>query len=286
MRVVIRSAEIVDLGLGGQRDHPGRQHGEAMLTARTAHARPLRRNPIRRKLETSFAARALNDDGAQRPPPWAETATPTLGSSAGLEVEFGLRTSGLEPRGCAGLTDPTEREILSTVPVTIKRYANRKLYDTEASRYITLRDISDMVRLGREIHVIDNATGHDISSLVLSQVLVDDQKKAPTAEEAPIAEVIQRQVAALYALLRRSMGDVTGNFSGVKENLSGVKDNVLRWVHTFDSAEREQLGTTIAQAVDQALDRRDLPTRADLETLNKNIDRLATALEALERDSG
>ena len=170
------------------------------------------------------------------------------------------------------------------MPVTIKRYANRKLYDTEASRYITLRDISDMVALGREIRVIDNATGQDISSLVLSQVLVDDQKKAPTSDEAPIAEVIQRQVAALYALLRRSMVDVTGNLSGVKENLSGVKENVLRWVHTFEGPEREELGTTIQQAMDRVLDRRDLPTRADIEALNKNLDRLASAIEALERD--
>ncbi len=65
--------------------------------------------------------------------------------------------------------------------VLIKRYANRKLYNTDSSRYITLKGISELVREGRDIQVIDNESGKDITPVVLSQILVDDQKAQPDA---------------------------------------------------------------------------------------------------------
>ena len=65
------------------------------------------------------------------------------------------------------------------MPVLIKRYANRKLYNTASSRYITLKGISELIREGHDIQVIDNETGEDITSIALSQILVDDQKQHP-----------------------------------------------------------------------------------------------------------
>ena len=60
---------------------------------------------------------------------------------------------------------------------TIKRYANRKLYDTEASSYVTLDDLAAMVRQGEEIKVIENRTGQDISSATLAQILFEAEKR-------------------------------------------------------------------------------------------------------------
>lgn len=60
---------------------------------------------------------------------------------------------------------------------TIKRYANRKLYDTEASRYITLEEIAAYLRAGGEVHVVDSRTGEDITSVTLAQVLVGQEKR-------------------------------------------------------------------------------------------------------------
>ena len=60
--------------------------------------------------------------------------------------------------------------------VLIKRYANRKLYNTETSRYITLRGIADLIEPGTEVRVIDNESGEDITSVTLSQVLVDTER--------------------------------------------------------------------------------------------------------------
>ena len=62
------------------------------------------------------------------------------------------------------------------MPIRIKRYANRKLYNTETSRYITLKGIATLLEDGQEVEVIDNATGEDITGVTLSQILVDTER--------------------------------------------------------------------------------------------------------------
>ena len=61
--------------------------------------------------------------------------------------------------------------------VTIKRYSNRKLYDTEARRYVSLEDIGAMIREGKEVKVIDHSTNTDMTGLILIQVLFEEEKK-------------------------------------------------------------------------------------------------------------
>ena len=166
--------------------------------------------------------------------------------------------------------------------VLIKRYANRKLYNTETSRYITLKGISELVREGRDIRVIDNESGDEITPIVLSQILVDDQKQGRDSDDPVsgrvLSELIQRGGDAIYGLMRRSMGDVRGGIDEARENLQ-------KWIAT---APRPEIDTTeITRAVHQAVERvlkvMDLPTRAELEALNKNLERLSSALESFER---
>jgi polyhydroxyalkanoate synthesis repressor PhaR len=64
--------------------------------------------------------------------------------------------------------------------VTIKKYANRRLYDTESSSYITLDRLAEMVREGREFEVIDAKTGDDITRHVLTQIIVDEEARGST----------------------------------------------------------------------------------------------------------
>ena len=61
--------------------------------------------------------------------------------------------------------------------VTIKKYANRRLYDTESSSYITLDRLAEMVREGREFEVVDAKTGEDITRQVLTQIIVDEEAR-------------------------------------------------------------------------------------------------------------
>jgi polyhydroxyalkanoate synthesis repressor PhaR len=59
----------------------------------------------------------------------------------------------------------------------IKRYVNRKLYDTETKRYVTLEDLANFVRQGEDVRVVDHATGEDLTSQTLLQVVFEEQKK-------------------------------------------------------------------------------------------------------------
>ena len=62
------------------------------------------------------------------------------------------------------------------MPRRIKRYDNRKLYDTETSEYVSLTDIADLVRNGETVEVVDNATGEDITAQTLTQIILEEGK--------------------------------------------------------------------------------------------------------------
>jgi polyhydroxyalkanoate synthesis repressor PhaR len=61
----------------------------------------------------------------------------------------------------------------------VKRYPNRKLYDTAARRYIALADIAQMLRQGAEVQVVEHATGEDITAATLAQVINEQEKQRP-----------------------------------------------------------------------------------------------------------
>src|SRR5215207_5368087 len=64
--------------------------------------------------------------------------------------------------------------------VTIKKYANRRLYDTESSAYITLDRLATMIREGRDFEVVDAKSGDDITHQVLTQIIVDEEARGST----------------------------------------------------------------------------------------------------------
>jgi len=166
--------------------------------------------------------------------------------------------------------------------VLIKRYANRKLDNTETSRYITLKGISELVREGKDICVIDNETGEEITPIILSQILVDDQKqhrdRTGHVPGTVLTELIQRGSDALYTILRRSVDDVS-------DNLHEMRDNVRHWIQPPSGSERvdrSELVRAVHEAVDRALQVADLPTRGEIEALNKNLERLVNLLESFD----
>ncbi len=59
----------------------------------------------------------------------------------------------------------------------IKRYPNRKLYDTESSAYVTLEDIAAMVKAGRELKIMDHKTGADITNVTMAQIVFEEEKR-------------------------------------------------------------------------------------------------------------
>ena len=79
-----------------------------------------------------------------------------------------------EPKGAEQMTEQGGAE---TPPVVIKKYANRRLYNTESSSYITLDNLAEMVRQGRDFVVYDAKTGEDITRAVLTQIIVEEEQK-------------------------------------------------------------------------------------------------------------
>ena len=59
----------------------------------------------------------------------------------------------------------------------VKRYPNRKLYDTLASRYVTLEDIAVMIREGEDVQILDNKSQDDLTSVTLTQIIFEEEKK-------------------------------------------------------------------------------------------------------------
>lgn len=78
--------------------------------------------------------------------------------------------------------------------VIIKKYANRRLYNTQTSSYITLEDLATMVRQGEDFQVVDARTGDDITRSVLTQVIFEEEAKG--AAMLPIN--FMRQLISLY----------------------------------------------------------------------------------------
>jgi polyhydroxyalkanoate synthesis repressor PhaR len=90
----------------------------------------------------------------------------------------------------------------------IKRYQNRKLYDTHESSYVTLDEIAKMIKNGEDLRVIDNKNKNDITTSTLTQLLYESEKKAKT----------QPSVELLKEIIRH--GD--GSFSGYIQSKLGI----------------------------------------------------------------
>jgi polyhydroxyalkanoate synthesis repressor PhaR len=64
--------------------------------------------------------------------------------------------------------------------VVIRKYANRRLYDTSSGRYVNLDDVAALVRKGADVQVVDAKTGEDLTRVVLTQIIVEDAREQPT----------------------------------------------------------------------------------------------------------
>ena len=76
-------------------------------------------------------------------------------------------------------------------PKVIKRYANRKLYDTVESRYVTLEEIGEMVKQGVEVQIVDNRSKGDLTSVTLAQIIFEEEKKRGRMPLGVLREIIR-----------------------------------------------------------------------------------------------
>ena len=110
-------------------------------------------------------------------------------------------------------------------PVTIKKYANRRLYDTESSSYITLEHLAAMTRAGREFKVVDARSGEDITRTVLTQIIMEQENGAQTMLPVPFL----RQLIGMYGNAMGPMvpGMLEASMEALKKNGEQVKEATL-----------------------------------------------------------
>lgn len=145
----------------------------------------------------------------------------------------------------------------------IKKYANRKLYDTQTSRYVTLEDIAELVRDGHEIRVVDRETGHDLTQVILSQIVLSEEKRGPARLVDAGADALQERGQALLDYVRKTLnvpGDLVGQVERRRLDLEGMID----------------------EAIERALRRLRIPSRHDIDSLNARIDQLSGQLKNLD----
>jgi polyhydroxyalkanoate synthesis repressor PhaR len=86
----------------------------------------------------------------------------------------------------------------------IKRYGNRKLYDTAESRYVTLEEIARFVRAGEEVKVLENETGEDLTAVAFAQIILEEERKKTGILSLPVLrQIIQHGEEALQGIVAR-----------------------------------------------------------------------------------
>jgi polyhydroxyalkanoate synthesis repressor PhaR len=169
----------------------------------------------------------------------------------------------------------------SSGKATIKKYANRRLYDTESSTYITLDRLALMIREGREFEVVDAKTGEDITRHVLTQIIVDEEARGSTM--LPVNFL--RQLIGLYGnsmqgmvpqYLEAAMDAFQRNQNVMRDALGGnvLADLAKRNMALFGEASRTFTGTA-KETADKKLRNDEVEQlRAELAALQAKVDRL------------
>ena len=144
---------------------------------------------------------------------------------------------------------PDRATTTTSTPKIIKRYQNRKLYDTQQSCYVTLDDIAKMIRASEEVTVIDNKTKRDITASTLAQIIFEAEKKA--ADYAPLyvlRDIIQNGNGSMSAYLAKlEVFAPEEKITPVKEI---VKDFLEKGPRSYDDM-KSNLENRVAKAQEQ-----------------------------------
>jgi len=156
----------------------------------------------------------------------------------------------------------------------IKRYSNRKLYDTQESRYVTLEEIEEMIRAGKEISVVDAASGEDLTAVTLTQIILENQRNHRGGLPIGFLHQLIKHGEAWQDFVQRSM----------KSSLEGVISNQREMERVFQEWTSRAGWGSIPPSPGGAKPepKRDGGTDADAERLREEVSALRERLRALE----
>jgi polyhydroxyalkanoate synthesis repressor PhaR len=177
----------------------------------------------------------------------------------------------------------------------IKRYSNRKLYDTEDKRYITLEQIQQLVQDGQDIKVVENQTGEDLTTVTLSQILLEQEKrKEGKLPKSFFMDLVQRSSTTVVDFMKKNVmqyfdGSMLSNPEKIEENVDqmvkageipqeeakALKEEITSRTQTF----RKRLDEIIERRVGEVLAKLNIPTKAELDRLTAKLDELQKKLD-------
>ncbi len=132
--------------------------------------------------------------------------------------------------------------------ITIKKYANRRLYNTATSTYVTLEDLSTMVKAGETFNVYDAKTSEDITRSVLTQIIVEEENKTGQQNLLPIGFL--RQLISFYGdnlqwmvpkYLEHSMDMLTGNQDQIRDHYKNTFGDVFPFGTTLEEMGKQNM---------------------------------------------
>ena len=177
----------------------------------------------------------------------------------------------------------------------IKRYGNRKLYDTDLSRYVTLDEIYHMIKDGDEIQVIDNKTREDLTSVTLTQIILEEEKrKKSILPLSVLTKLIQQSGESISDFLQRSVDSFSSVFDEserqiqrlitrgeitVEEGQAFLKDTFANPQKGFDALQKK-IDERIKISVNRVIGFEKLKT--ELKKLEGRIKRMEKKIRELE----
>ncbi|MCB9152554.1 MAG: pesticidal protein Cry15Aa [Caldilineae bacterium] len=178
--------------------------------------------------------------------------------------------------------------------ILIKRYPNRKLYDTDAKRYITLDSIAGLIRDGNDVEVRDHETGEDLTGITLSQIIFESEKKnsgyLPSALLANLIraggdtfDYMRRSVQASMGAVRNLEAEIDSRIDGLVKRGELAEDEARKLRAELSSDRLAGLVdyNIIDNRIEAGLHRLNIPSRADVMRLQSQIQTLTSALDGL-----
>lgn len=168
---------------------------------------------------------------------------------------------------------------------TIKRYANRKLYDTEQSTYVTLDEIEQMVKDGEELRIIDNSSKEDITHVTLAHIIFEQEKsnkgKLPVSALRGIIQSGEEFMSRLQSPVHQFRDEFRRRAEVVGESSRAVRDFVDGTQKSLDELQR-RLDDRLRDAFDQLTHIPEM--RHDVDVLHAKVERLEETVLRLERE--
>ncbi len=177
--------------------------------------------------------------------------------------------------------------------VLIKRYPNRKLYNTDAKRYITLDTIAELIRDGNDVEVRDHETGEDLTGVTLSQIIFEREKKDSGYLPSVLLTNLIRTGGGTLDYVKRSF---TASINAVRSLEAEVDQRLESLVRRGELAEdearrlREEFSRDrlsglmdlhiLDSRLEAALHRLNMPSRVDMLNLQLQLEQLTETLDA------